>query len=98
MAVAERNRAIDLQTLADDYGKVPMEEWRVRYDELHTPLDFEETMREDYNGVGVDEVGMFHIHYHADCTDCTFAYAYDADVQTDLSIPPAEKGREGATL
>lgn len=67
------------------YGVLPL----VRFDELRTLVqameyerdhwddDTHRTLREDYNGVGVDEDGEFSIVYIASCQACPFDYRYE---------------------
>lgn len=68
------------------YGVRPLEEFEAAGNELRALLrEFEHwgdttehhTLREDYNGVGVDESGEFSIVYVADCSVCPFHYKYE---------------------
>lgn len=87
--LAVQNRAKELATLEAEYGVIPAEEWIKRHAALQTPLVHVATMREDYNGIGVDEnTGVFFTEYRAECDHCTYQFSFQHSEQTDLYLPP----------
>lgn len=78
--IAEKKAA-----LATAYGVLPLAEFDALRSEVQAleakhywDTDFV-TMREDYNGVGVDENGVFSITYIASCDCCPFEYKFKAE-------------------
>ena len=57
------------------YGKIPSEDYIALAKEVSTPIEIEETLREDY-GIGVDEVGVFYVDYECRCEKCGSRYTF----------------------
>lgn len=70
----------DLQDqVATDYGKVPADQYLELVKKAKEPIEFENTLREDYE-IGIWE-GKFEIHYCAGCIECGFSHKFKHDKQ-----------------
>ncbi len=66
------------------YGKVPEEKYRAAIEEAGTPIDLQETFREDYEQ-GMDDDGTYSVSYSGRCTRCGFSHKYTHSEDVSLS-------------
>lgn len=62
------------------YGKIPSDEYRALIKEAEKPIEFEETLREDYE-MHTDNAGLFYVSYSCRCDECGFQHKFHHDEQ-----------------
>lgn len=72
---ATKAHAAKQKELADQYGKLPANEYMRLAAEVEKPLQYnDQSLREDYE-IGTDKEGHFYVSYGCGC-DCGFSFTF----------------------
>ncbi len=62
--------------VAEQYGKIPADEYVALAKAANKPIEIVETFREDFN-IGIDKDGTFSVSYTGSCQECDVYFHYE---------------------
>ena len=83
-ATFNAERAAAIVKVAESYGKVAVEEYERLRAEASREWPNSLGLREDYE-MGINEHGLFYVHYSGACVECGFQYDYAHTEETETS-------------
>lgn len=83
IARVKAERAATAELAEQAYGVQPIEEFLKLREEALKPIQLDATMREDYNGIGVQEDGVFRVSYRSYCDSCGFSFDFTHEQPTE---------------